>query len=179
VLGLLADAAADAAGVLDRDVTAVVGRIPPSEQVAVERLGPLDVGRRQLVPAQRVDVVHERGADTRPRLPERHDRPGRISYRGYGPGVEHVERFAEDRGAPQLTGSCGGGVGVLDRDVGGPVRRCARDTRLRLLHAQDRDVVAALAQHRVSPGRSSVDVFGLPAEQTRVEALRALGIRGS
>jgi hypothetical protein len=68
VLGLLAHPAVEAAGVLDRDVAAVVGLVLPAEQLAEEGLGALDVGRRQLVPAQGTGVVDEGRADPRARL---------------------------------------------------------------------------------------------------------------
>jgi hypothetical protein len=101
---LLAHTAIAAAGVDDRDVAAVVGLVLPAEQLTEERLGPLDVGGRELVPAQSADIVDECGADQRPRLPERDDGAGRIADRGHPAGVEHIEGRAEDRRAAQLAG---------------------------------------------------------------------------
>jgi hypothetical protein len=57
------------------------------------------------------------------------------------------------------------------------VRRRARGARLRLLQVEGRYVPAAVAQRRIRAGRSGLQVLGMPAEQPRVERLRATGIR--
>src|SRR5215475_13136125 len=63
--GLGANAPIAAAGVGNRGGAAVTGLVLPAEQLAEERLGPLGVGRGQLVPAQGADIIDERGADAR------------------------------------------------------------------------------------------------------------------
>jgi hypothetical protein len=56
--------AAAVAGVDDRRVTTIVGLIAPAEQFGEEPFGPLDVARRELVPAPGAHIVDERGADS-------------------------------------------------------------------------------------------------------------------
>src|SRR5262249_9215684 len=75
--GLGADAPVAAAGVDDRDGAAATGLVLPAEQRPKERLGPPGVGGGQLVPAQGANIIDQRGADARARLPQRHDRAGR------------------------------------------------------------------------------------------------------
>jgi hypothetical protein len=71
-----------------------------------------------------------------------------ISYRGHPTVVQHVEGLAEDSRAAQLVRLRRGGAGILDRDVGGPIRRRTRRTRPRLLPIEDR--------HSLPPQRSIV-----------------------
>jgi hypothetical protein len=177
LVGLPADAAVEAAGVSDRRIATFVRLVFPAEQVGEERFRTLDIGGHELVPAQSADIVHDRRADHRPRLPQRENRPGWIADRGHAAGVEDVERGAEHGGAAELTRTRRGRVGVLYRDVGGPVRRRARRPRLRLLSVEDRDVVAGPAQHPVRTSRAHREFLRLPAEQARVEPLSRRGVR--
>jgi hypothetical protein len=81
-------------------------------------------------------------APMRARLPQRHDGADRVADGGHPAGAGHVEGRAEDRGAAELGGARRGRVGVLDRDVGRPVRRRPRRAGLRGLPVEDRDVLA-------------------------------------
>src|SRR5262249_56528387 len=67
--GLGADAPVAAAGVDYRGEAAVAGLVLPAEQLAEERLRPPGVGGDQLIPAQGANIIDQRGADPRARLP--------------------------------------------------------------------------------------------------------------
>ena len=170
------DAAVQPAAIGDRPVRAIRARgllDRPSEQLAIEGGRGLDVGRDQVVPAQRPGRVDEAGADVGARLPDHEDRALRVLDDRHAPGVEDVEHLAHDRSA-ELLRACRGAVGVLHGDVAVPVRGLHAGR-----HRRDGgDVVAVDLGHRVVVAVADRDVLVGPAQQVGIEGLRRFDVVG-
>ena len=145
----------------------------PAEELAVERGRAIDIGRGELVPRERPRRVDELCAIVLMRLPDREVRALWIPDRCHPPGIEDVERRCVERGA-ELGGAGRDGVGVGDRHVGVPGRRRAGISLGLRLRADRADLLAIDEHHRVDDPVADRPILGLPAEQRRIERLRAV-----
>ena len=146
-----------------------------AENVSVEGGRALGVGGQVLVPHERAGLGRELGADVLLRLPDAEDGAGRILREHHAAGVEDVHRRHEEGAAGVGDARCGG-VDVVGRDVGRPVRRHAFAAGRR--RARGGDVLAVLREHRVAAGLGTRVALGLPAEQVAVEGGGAVEIGG-
>ena len=139
----------------------------PAEDRPVERGGALRVGRGQHAHRPCARLVDELRALARAGFPGAEDRTGRVGEHGGAAGRRHVEGGLDD-GPARLRGQRGGGLGVLDADVGDPAGPGVR--RLRRQRREAGDVAAAQARERRT-GRRVLSVGDeLPAEERAVEA---------
>src|SRR6266511_5197004 len=84
---LLADRPVAASCTPDRGVAPGIAFVAPTEQLAEERLRPLDIACRELTPAKRTHDIDDRRADALARLPQRQIPAGWISDRGHTTGI--------------------------------------------------------------------------------------------
>ena len=123
------------------------------------------------MPADRAWVAAQAGARMRARLPERHDRPGRILDDRHAALVHDIHRRHADLAAGGL-GFFDGPVNAPDRNVRQPEWRHLGFAFLSGHRIKSADVLAADAEHRVlGVAHPHGKVFDLPAENALDELI--------
>src|SRR6266511_4185373 len=112
---LLADRPVAASCTPDRGVAPGIAFVAPTEQLAEERLRPLDIAGRELSQAKRTHDIDDRRADALARLPQRQIPAGWISDRGHTTGIQDVEGLSKGHGTTKLGGPHRGCLSEIGR----------------------------------------------------------------